>query len=93
MRSYGMVSGLVGVVGAGGNVGSIVTQVIFFGGSVYSPQLVTVPQGLQWMGVMTLGVTLAVACVHFPMWGSMFFPANLANPDANEEEYFQGVDS
>lgn len=33
-RSYGVVSG---VVGAGGNVGAIVTQVIFFAGSVYSP--------------------------------------------------------
>jgi NNP family nitrate/nitrite transporter-like MFS transporter len=37
------------------------------------------------MGVMTLGVTLAVAFVHFPMWGSMFFSAN---PDATEEEYY-----
>ena len=33
-RSYGMVSG---IVGAGGNCGAIVTQVIFFGGSAASP--------------------------------------------------------
>ena len=32
-RSYGMVSG---IVGAGGNCGAIVTQVIFFGGSAAS---------------------------------------------------------
>jgi NNP family nitrate/nitrite transporter-like MFS transporter len=34
-RAYGAVSG---VIGAGGNVGAIVTQVIFFTGSVYSPE-------------------------------------------------------
>ena len=33
-RSYGVVAG---IVGAGGNVGAIVTQIIFFGGVVSSP--------------------------------------------------------
>ena len=44
-RAYGVVSG---VVGAGGNCGAIVTQVIFFAGSPYSP-IMTVQQGLLWM--------------------------------------------
>lgn len=44
-RSYGVVSG---IVGAGGNVGAIVTQVIFFAGSAYSP-VMTVQEGLKWM--------------------------------------------
>ena len=34
-RAYGVVSG---VIGAGGNTGAIVTQVIFFAGSPNSPQ-------------------------------------------------------
>ena len=37
------------------------------------------------MGVMTLAVTVLLAFVHFPMWGSMFFPAN---PDISEEDYY-----
>ena len=37
------------------------------------------------MGVMTLAVTMLLAFVHFPMWGSMFFPAN---PDISEEDYY-----
>ena len=44
-RSYGVVSG---VVGAGGSCGAIVTQVIFFAGSPYSP-VMTVQTGLLWM--------------------------------------------
>ena len=80
-RSYGVVSG---IVGAGGNVGAIVTQVIFFGGSTYSP-VMTVKTGLKWMGVMTLAVTVLLAFVHFPTWGSMFLPGN---PDYTEEDYY-----
>ena len=45
----------------------------------------TVQVGLKWMGVMTLAVTVLLAFVHFPMWGSMFFPAN---PDISEEDYY-----
>ncbi len=37
------------------------------------------------MGVMIIGMTLAVAFIHFPMWGSMFFPGN---PDISEEDYY-----
>lgn len=80
-RSYGVVSG---IVGAGGNLGAIVTQVIFFGGSVYSP-VYTTPNGLLYMGIMTLAVTALLPLVHFPMWGSMFFPGN---PDVTEEDYY-----
>ena len=34
---------------------------------------------------MTLGVTMLLVFVHFPMWGSMFFPGD---PDYNEEDYY-----
>lgn len=80
-RSYGVVSGLVG---AGGNVGAIVTQVIFFAGSQYSP-VMTSQEGLIYMGVMIMCVTTTLAFVHFPMWGSMFLPAS---PDVTEEDYY-----
>eukprot|EP00798_Chlamydomonas_sp_ICE-L_P021321 gene21321-28253_t len=80
-RAYGVVSGLVG---AGGNVGSVVTQTIFFQGSASSPDM-TKQDGLVWMGVMIMGITFLICFIHFPMWGSMFFPAN---PDVSEEDYY-----
>ena len=45
----------------------------------------TVPEGLKWMGVMTLCVTATLVFMHFPMWGSMFFPGN---PEFTEEDYY-----
>ena len=45
----------------------------------------TVPEGLKWMGVMTLCVTATLVFVHFPMWGSMFLPGN---PEITEEDYY-----
>lgn len=80
-RAYGVVSGCVG---AGGNVGAIVTQVIFFAGSQYSP-VMTTQKGLVWMGVMIMAVTCTLSLVHFPMWGSLFFPGN---PNVTEEDYY-----
>ncbi len=80
-RSYGVVSG---VVGAGGNVGAIVTQLIFFAGCNASPSM-TVPVGLVWMGVMIMCASTLLFFVHFPMWGSMFLPGN---PDITEEDYY-----
>eukprot|EP00798_Chlamydomonas_sp_ICE-L_P021307 gene21307-28238_t len=82
-RAYGVVSGLVG---AGGNVGAVVTQTIFFQGSKTSPDM-TKQDGLIWMGVMIMGITFLICFIHFPMWGSMFFPAN---PDVSEEDYYLG---
>ncbi|MEW5306437.1 MAG: hypothetical protein WDW36_008900 [Sanguina aurantia] len=81
-RSYGVVTGMVG---AGGNVGSAVTQALFFAGAAPWQLLLTPQDGLKWMGVMTLGITLALFSIHFPMWGSM-----LSGPTkgATEEDYY-----
>ncbi|KAG1677418.1 hypothetical protein FOA52_001873 [Chlamydomonas sp. UWO 241] len=79
-RSYGVVAGLVG---AGGNLGAVITQVIFFSGSPGSPVL-SKDDGLIWMGVMIMGVSCTLVFVHFPMWGSMFFPGN----GSSEEDYY-----
>lgn len=76
-RGLGVASGLIG---AGGNAGSAVTQAIFFtSGSM------TTPEGWKWMGVMVMAVTATIPLIHFPMWGSMFFPGNHA---IDEEEYY-----
>ena len=45
----------------------------------------TVPDGLIWMGVMTLAVTMLLFLVHFPQWDSMVFKAN---PEVTEEDYY-----
>lgn len=69
-----------GLIGSGGNAGSAITQAIFFTASS-----MTLSDGFLWMGVMIIGMTTLVATIHFPMWGSMFFPGN---PDVTEEEYY-----
>merc|ERR1711990_115532 len=37
------------------------------------------------MGFTIIGVTLLVIPIHFPMWGSMFFPGD---PNVSEEDYY-----
>ncbi|KAJ6796944.1 high-affinity nitrate transporter 2.3 [Iris pallida] len=76
-RALGLISGMTG---GGGNVGAVVTQLIFFKGSRYSTE-----KGIALMGVMILCCTLLVALIHFPQWGGM-----LCGPSegATEEDYY-----
>ncbi|XP_050276594.1 high affinity nitrate transporter 2.5 [Quercus robur] len=78
-RSLGVVSGMTG---GGGNVGAVVTQLIFFRGSKYSKQT-----GITLMGIMIICCTLPLFLIYFPQWGGMFCgPSKKAN--ATEAEYY-----
>ncbi|KAG0555191.1 hypothetical protein KC19_12G151300 [Ceratodon purpureus] len=76
-RSLG---GVIGFTAAGGNLGSVLTQSLFFTSSTYHTEV-----GLVYMGIMIICVTLLCTVVYFPMWGGMFF-----SPKKNytEEEYY-----
>lgn len=76
-RGLGVATGLIG---AGGNAGSAVTQALFFTGAG-----MTTAEGFKWMGVMILAVTVTLVTIHFPMWGGML---TKADPKATEEEYY-----
>ncbi|XP_075496149.1 high affinity nitrate transporter 2.5-like [Primulina tabacum] len=77
-RSLGIISGMTG---GGGNVGAVLTQVIFFRGSRYSTE-----KGLELMGVMMIFCTLVIMLIYFPQWGGMF--CGPSSKGTTEEDYY-----
>jgi len=76
-RSLGVI---IGMTAAGGNVGSVLTQALFFTSSSYHTEV-----GFVYMGIMILCCTTLVAFVYFPQWGGMFFPPAKS---ASEEDFY-----
>ncbi|XP_010528104.1 PREDICTED: high affinity nitrate transporter 2.5 [Tarenaya hassleriana] len=77
-RSLGVISGMTG---AGGNVGAVLTQLIFFKGSSYSKET-----GITLMGVMTIACSIPICFIYFPQWGGMFCPPSSRR--VTEEDYY-----
>eukprot|EP00898_Chlorokybus_atmophyticus_P008470 jgi/Chlat1/8624/Chrsp86S08018 len=65
-RALGVVSGFVG---AGGNAGSALVQGVFFQNS----ERIKTEDGITYLGLSMVGVSLLCVLIHFPQWGSMFF--------------------
>ncbi|CAA7408539.1 unnamed protein product [Spirodela intermedia] len=78
-RSLGLVSGMTG---GGGNVGAVITQLLFFKGTRYTKE-----DGITYMGIMILCCTLPIMLIYFPMWGGMLFGPS-SKEDATEENYY-----
>ncbi|CAN0923959.1 High affinity nitrate transporter 2.5 [Linum grandiflorum] len=78
-RSLGLISGMTG---GGGNVGAVLTQLIFFKGSRYSKE-----KGIMLMGVMIICCSLPISLIHFPQWGGMFRGPS-SSKVATEEDYY-----
>ncbi|KAJ1688479.1 hypothetical protein LUZ63_019869 [Rhynchospora breviuscula] len=77
-RSLGLISGMGG---GGGNVGAVLTQLIFFHNSKYSTE-----DGIFYMGIMILVCTLPIVLIHFPQWGGMLCGPT---PGYTPEDYYQ----
>ncbi|KAA0034296.1 hypothetical protein IC582_023189 [Cucumis melo] len=77
-RSLGVISGMTG---GGGNVGSVLTQLIFFRGNRYTKET-----GITLMGVMIIACTLPIVLIYFPQWGSMLLGPS--SKIASEEDYY-----
>ena len=69
------------MTGGGGNVGAVLTQLIFFKGSKYSKET-----GIMYMGVMIICCTLPICLIYFPQWGGMF--CGPSSKIATEEDYY-----
>ncbi|KAJ6869010.1 hypothetical protein NC651_033941 [Populus alba x Populus x berolinensis] len=78
-RSLGLISGMTG---GGGNVGAVLTQLIFFKGSKYSKET-----GIMLMGIMIIFCTLPICFIYFPQWGGMFCGPS-STKIATEEDYY-----
>ncbi|KAK9276353.1 hypothetical protein L1049_005885 [Liquidambar formosana] len=78
-RSLGVISGMTG---GGGNVGAVLTQIIFFRGSKYSKET-----GISLMGIMIICCTLPLCLIYFPQWGGMLCGPS-SNDNATEEDYY-----
>ncbi|KAK9108137.1 hypothetical protein Syun_024148 [Stephania yunnanensis] len=77
-KSLGLISGMTG---AGGNVGAVLTQLIFFKGTRYSKET-----GITLMGVMIICCALPICLIYFPQWGGMF--CGPSKETTKEEDYY-----
>lgn len=68
------------MAGGGGNVGAVLTQVIFFRGSRYKTET-----GIMLMGIMIICCTLPILFIYFPQWGGMFCGPSKGK---TEEDYY-----
>lgn len=64
--ALGVVSGMVG---AGGNVGAVITNIAFFKGAGMRTDV-----GFVYMGFTIIGVTFTLLAMYFPESGGMLFP-------------------
>jgi NNP family nitrate/nitrite transporter-like MFS transporter len=70
------------MTGGGGNVGAVITQLIFFKGSRFSKE-----RGITLMGAMIIICTLPLFLIYFPQWGGMLLGPS-SSKNVSEEDYY-----
>lgn len=76
-RALGIIAGFVG---AGGNAGASINLTIWFKSEKYETY-----EGLMYMGILIMAMSMLTFTIYFPMWGSMLTgPAE----GVTEEDYF-----
>ncbi|KAG2449202.1 hypothetical protein HYH02_005949 [Chlamydomonas schloesseri] len=81
--SFRAFAAVLGVTSAGGQLGGVVLLLAFFVTTSLSYQ-----EGILWMGVAIILVSLSIMAIRFPMWGGMLVGPDTRYGGVQEEQYY-----
>ncbi|GIL81746.1 hypothetical protein Vretifemale_10763, partial [Volvox reticuliferus] len=81
--SYRAFAAVMGITSSGGQLGGVLLMLFFF-----ISRHLSYEQGLFWMGVTILAVSLTLLLLRFPMWGGMLTGPETRHGGVKEEDYY-----